>query len=416
MSTIRITPHPLNGRVTPPVSKSDAHRAIICAALANGESRIGPITYSADIKATLRCLESMGALIKADGDHLLIKGGCFNNKAHLDCGESGSTLRFLLPVAAALGISATFSGEGRLPERPIDILLNLLSEHGVTSDKEKLPLTLSGRLSEGEYRLPGDISSQYVTGLLLALPLLYKESRITLTTPLQSSGYVDMTLRTMERFGVKIEETADGYLIDAASGYLAGDYRIEGDWSSAAFPIAAAAIGGEIEICSVSKDSSQGDKLAAEIFAQLGANIEQSQNSLIVKKGELTGISVDASEIPDMVPAIAAAAAFAKGNTLIHSAARLRIKESDRLSAVKNALENVGISIEETHDSLLIHGGKPSGGRIDGCNDHRIVMAFSVLGAYASGEVFITDSEAVAKSYPSFFDDFRKLGGIADVL
>lgn len=416
MSEIRISPHALCGSLTPPVSKSDAHRAIICAALANGTSTVGPITDSADITATVRCLSALGARIERIGDSLRITGGQPVAAAVCDCGESGSTLRFLLPVAAALGVEGHFIGQGRLPARPIDVLLEQLALHGVTADREKLPLTLHGRLRSGTYTLPGDISSQYITGLLLALPLLQQPARIRLTTPLQSSGYVDMTIATLARFGVQIGVCADGYEIPAGCGYTPCDYRIEGDWSSAAFPIAAAAIGGDITLHGLDAASHQGDKAVIDLFQKMGADITHSGNAYRIRHGLLCGISVDASEIPDMVPALAAAAAFAKGETLIHSAGRLRIKESDRLTAVANALRAVGIRVEEGADYLRIHGGTPVGGRIDGVNDHRIVMAFSVLAAYASGETVITDGQAVAKSYPSFFDDFKKLGGICDVL
>lgn len=419
MSSIRITPHPLCGEITPPVSKSDAHRAIICATLAVGESHIGPLTMSDDIKATVSCLKNMGAEIYEEGDILRIRGGVFNKRATFDCGESGSTLRFLLPIVAALGIEAKFTGRGRLPQRPIDTMLELLNEHGVQSDSRTLPLTIHGRLSAGEYRMPGDISSQYVTGLLLALPLLRGTSRIILTSPLQSSGYVDMTIKTMRKFGINIKTTYDGYIVNGLTSggiYIPCDYRIEGDWSSAAFPIAAAAIGGKMTVNGLSFDSIQGDRAAEDIFARFGADIRRDGDKLCVLAGDLHGISVDASEIPDMIPAIAAVAAFAKGDTLIHSAGRLRIKESDRLSAIANALTSAGIAVEEGPDSLLIHGGQPKGCTIGGCNDHRIVMAFSVMAAYSEGETVITDMEAVAKSYPAFFEDFRKSGGIADVL
>lgn len=414
MSRVRITPHALCGTVTPPASKSDAHRAILCAALADGESRVDHITFSEDIRATLRCVEAMGARVSRSGECLRIRGGSFCQEAALDCGESGSTLRFLMPAAAAVGICAHIDGKGRLPARPITVLTELLSRHGVRVEGEQLPLTISGRLSGGVFELPGDISSQYLSGLLFALPLIGEPAEIRLTSPLESAPYVDMTIRTMRRFGVNV--TQSGGVYRTTGRYTPCDYAVEGDWSSAAFPIAAGALGGSVTLCGLNPDSAQGDREIVEIIRRFGAGAEFRADRLEIHPGPLRGIDIDAAQIPDMVPSLAVVAAFAKGDTLIHAAQRLRLKESDRLSAITQALRAVGIAVEEGTDSLFIHGGAPHGGVIDGRNDHRIVMAFSVLAAYASGESTVTDKEAAAKSYPDFFDDFNRMGGIFHVL
>lgn len=414
MSDIKITPHPLAGTVTPPASKSDAHRAIICAALAPGVSRIENITMSDDICATIDCLAAMGASFSREGGALTVSGGKFHSTANLDCGESGSTLRFLLPVAAAAGVSAVFNGKGRLPGRPIDTLLELISGQGCTVTGSRLPVKIQGRLSGGKFMLPGNISSQYITGLLLALPLC-GGGEIVLTSPLESAGYVDMTISTMGRFGVDVEPTSTGYRV-GKNGYKPVDYTVEGDWSSAAFPLAAGVIGGEIKVKGLNPDSLQGDSQIIRILQEFGGNVRFESGAVCACKSRLRGISIDASQIPDMIPALAAVAACAKGDTVIHSAGRLRIKESDRLAAIAEALTAFGISNEEGGDSLIIHGGQAGGCRVDGKNDHRIVMAFAVLATCAKGDTVITGCEAAGKSYPAFFDDFKKMGGICHVL
>lgn len=416
LSCIKITPHPLRGAVRPPASKSDGHRAVICAALAGGESRVSGLTMSEDIEATLRCLSAMGAQIRRTSGGVRIVGGRFSPTAALDCGESGSTLRFLLPVAAAAGIAAELTGRGRLPDRPVEVLTALLRAHGVDCAADALPLHIRGRLTPGRFVLPGNVSSQYITGLLLALPLLGEESEILLTSRLESAGYVDMTLRSMAAFGIEVVRTPDGYRIPGGQRYRPAAYTVEGDWSSAAFPAAAGALGGDLQILGLSSDSLQGDRKIVEILRRFGATVSMEGDCLRVRQSALRPVEVDAAQIPDMIPAVCAIAAAAKGTTRIRSAGRLRLKESDRLSAIARALGGMGVAVEEEADALTIHGGRVHGGRVDGVGDHRIVMAFAVLAAYAEEETVITDCEAVAKSYPAFFDDFQALGGICHVL
>ena len=423
MSRAVITPAPLTGRVTVPASKSDAHRLLVCAALADGVSVIRRMVLSKDIEATIQVLRGLGADIRLEGDTVTVQGASSgeNGTAEADCGESGSTLRFLLPVAAALGRNARFTGSGRLPKRPLDTLLQILLEKGlscVPEGADNLPLRLSGKLPAGLYRLPGDVSSQYITGLLLALPLTGEESIIRLTTPLQSAGYVDMTLKTMAAFGVTVERLPDGYRIPAGSRYRSCDCAVEGDWSAAAFFLTAGAVGRPIAIAGLSFDSAQGDKAAAGLFARFGAKVRWEKGDLLISPGPLRGTRIDVSQIPDMAPALAVCAAFAEGETLLTGCARLRIKESDRLTAIARGLAALGVPAEEGPDSLRIEGqgGPPHGGKIDGVNDHRIVMAFATAAAFASGQSEISDAEAVAKSYPAFFDDYTLLGGNVHVI
>ncbi len=408
---IKIIPSPLVGEVNIPPSKSAAHRALICAALAEGESRVEPFCTSEDIKATAACLKALGMRVEADAKGYTVGRRETTKGETLNFNESGSTARFLLPVAAALGADSTAVGQGRLPERPMEALTTLLRQYGVEVSSDRLPITLKGKMTSGEFALPGNISSQYISGLMLAAPLMEGDTEIIPTTALESVGYIEMTVDAMTRQGVSVEETDRGWRISADQKYKPTDIRIEGDWSQAAFFMAAAAIGGEVRIHGLDFTSKQGDMAALDVFAAFGADINIENGVLVVRKGTLRGIEVNAADIPDMVPAIAATAAFAAGKTVIHSAERLRIKESDRIKTTLSALTAMGIKTKERADGMVIYGGAPSGAVIDGAGDHRIVMAFSVAASYASGESRVTGAEAVNKSYPEFFEDFKRLGG-----
>lgn len=408
---IRITPSSLSGEVMIPPSKSAAHRALICAALAKGESRIKPYCTSDDIKATAECLRALGMKVSEDKEGYTLGRDDTEKACVLNFNESGSTARFLLPIAAALGAEVAAEGRGRLPERPMAVLTGLLREHGVEVSSDNLPINIKGKMTSGEFNVPGNISSQYISGLLLAAPLMTGDTVINLTAPLQSVGYIDMTLDAMAAFGVTAEETSGGWKIPAGQAYKQNDMVIEGDWSQAAFFMSAAAIGGDIRIKGLDFASRQGDMAALDVFAAFGADINIENDVLHIKRGTLRGIEVNAADIPDMVPAIAVTAAFAEGKTVIHSAERLRIKESDRIKTTLAVLSAMGVKTEEQPDGMVIYGGKPKGADIDGAGDHRIVMAASVAAAFAEGESTIKGAEAINKSYPEFFGDFKKLGG-----
>ena len=406
MSDVILSPGVLRGRVLPPPSKSAAHRAAICSALAGGKALFPPgDPLSDDIQATQN---AMKALLKSSG------GGT----VRIDCGESGSTLRFLIPVAAALGLSAEFTGRGRLPQRPIGVYTQCLPLRGVHCETEGgLPLKIEGQLTPGRFVLPGDVSSQFITGLLLALPLLRGESDIVLSSPLESAGYVDMTLETMRAFGVTAEPAPSGWHVPGNQRYRAREYRVERDWSQAAFFLAAGALGGELELEGLNPESSQGDRAAEALFAAFGAKIRWQNAVLRVSPGTLRGIEIDAAQIPDLVPALAATAALCGGTTRIYNAERLRIKESDRLSAMADGLNRLGGRAAETADGLLIEGVPGlRGGKAEGYNDHRIVMALAVAALRADGPVTVTDAQSIRKSYPSFFTHYNQLGGNANVI
>lgn len=420
MSIVKYLPFTPSGAVTAPPSKSDVHRAIICAALSKGVSTISPVALSNDIKATIGCIEALGAKTHIENNVLTVDGTqLFSNKtATLDCGESGSTLRFFIPVAAVGEVNAEFIGSGRLPQRPIGIFTDLLPDFGVNCETEGgLPLKISGKLQSGIFKIPGNVSSQFITGLLFALPLLENDSDIVLTSPIESVGYINMTIYTMSKFGVEIETTDFGWHIKGNQSYKPCSYKTDGDWSQAAFFMVSGAINGSITVNGVNRDSAQGDRKIAELISQFGAEVLQTDTSVTVKSGKMHAITIDASQIPDLVPVLAVCASFAEGTTRIINAQRLRIKESDRLKTTANLINNLGGNVRELSDGLEITGvNQLIGGSADGCNDHRIVMSAAVCAAGLDGEIECSDALSINKSYPEFFNDYNSIGGRANVL
>lgn len=408
---IRITPSKLEGTVNIPASKSYAHRSIICAGLSEGVSVIKNVTFSKDIYATIQAMQAMGAEFSVSGDEITVRGisGNIPDKAVIDCNESGSTLRFIIPVAAALGINAEFVGRGRLPQRPVTTYIRELSEHGITFDyNNTMPFSINGKLTGGRFYIEGDVSSQFVTGLLFALPLLPEDSEIIMTSKLESEPYVTMTVEAMKQFGVCVLKTQDGYSIKGGQKYSPCTYSVEGDYSQAAFFFVANAIGSDIEIKNISEKSCQGDKKILEIISQMWYN---------GKDGKLGCFNADASDIPDLVPILAVLASFGSGTSVITGAKRLRIKESDRLAAISDALNRIGGDVSVTADGLIINPVKSlRGGNVESFGDHRIVMAAAVASVRCLQPLVIRGAEAVEKSYPSFFTDFNNIGGLTDVI
>lgn len=420
MSDVKFSPFVPNGTVNVPPSKSDVHRAIICAAMANGVSRISPVALSNDIKATIGCIKALGADAVLENNVLTVDGtNMYKNKtALLDCGESGSTLRFFIPIAAVGNINATFVGKGKLPQRPIGIFTEALPKAGTVCKTEGgLPLEIKGQLKSGIFEIPGNVSSQFITGLLLALPILEGDSEIVLTSPLESVGYIAMTIRTMKQFGVNIQATEKGWHIKGGQSYKTCDYTTDGDWSQAAFFMVLGAVSGKVTIKGVAKDSTQGDKKCAEILAEFGAKVTQRDNEVTVEKGDLKAITIDASQIPDLVPVLSVCAAFAEGTTKIINAERLRIKECDRLKATAELLNNLGGKVKELSDGLEITGvSSLKGGNVNGYNDHRIVMSAAVCAARSDEDITATFAMSINKSYPDFYIDYNSIGGKANVL
>jgi 3-phosphoshikimate 1-carboxyvinyltransferase len=399
------------GVVTPPPSKSLSHRAVICAALAGGKSAIENLGVSDDIEATLSCVKTLlGAGFNAGG----VFGRVQTDKIGRDevtalrCGESGSTMRFLLPVAALDSRRTVFTGRGRLLARPLEIYAGIFKAAGAEFVQETDKVTVKGPLRNGEYTVPGDVSSQFVSGLLLALPLLDGDSSIRMSRPLESGGYVDMTIDVMRRFGVEIEQKGAFYFIKGNQRYRPARYRVEADYSQAAFFLVSAALGRDVKVSGLDRESIQGDRAILDVIRKAGAEIDWEDGVVSVKANRLRPVTVDAREIPDLVPPIAALCCFCDGTSRVLNAGRLRFKESDRLHALATELGKLGAEIVEEEDGLEITGLESlAGGDADACGDHRIAMAIAAAAIRCCGRVRLSGWRNVAKSYPDFWRDFE---------
>lgn len=407
MYNVKISPSLLKGRVSAPPSKSVAHRLLICAALSDGNSKITDLSSSKDIIATIEALKALGAEIEFDGTTANVKGiKKIPKKAVVDCNESGSTLRFIIPIAAALGVETIFVGKGKLPERPITPYLEELTKNGIAFDyNNTMPFSITGKLKSGNFSISGDISSQFITGLLFALPLLEGDSQIILTSKLESKPYVDITIDCLNKFGVEIIENEKGYYIKGSQKYISNDVRVEGDYSQAAFYYVANALGSDIQIDNLNPDSYQGDKKIIEIINEISYNKKKK------------AFEVDGSDIPDIVPILTVLACFCEGQSRIYNVSRLRIKESDRLESISSCINKIGGNVIATEDSLIINGVESfTGGEVDSFNDHRIAMSMAICATRCKDELIITNANAVEKSYPDFFEEYKKLGGKVNVI
>jgi 3-phosphoshikimate 1-carboxyvinyltransferase len=402
------------GVITPPPSKSLSHRAAICSALAGEGSVIENFGLSEDIEATLSGVRALGlAETRLEGDVLLsgptgAAGLPRDSDRVVDCGESGSTLRFLLPIAALDGRRTIFTGSDRLLQRPLDVYARIFDESGVSFIRERGRTIVHGALRSGSYTLAGDSSSQFVSGLLLALPLLDGDSELRLSTPLESRQYVNLTMDVMRRFGVEIEEGDAFYLARGGQRYRPACYRVEADYSQAAFFLAAAALGLDVKVAGLNPESLQGDRAMLRILRDAGAEIVWEGGVAGVRAGRLSAVTVDAREIPDLVPPAAALCCFCEGTSRIVNAGRLRLKESDRLRALATELRKLGALVEETDDSLSITGAsRLRGGSVDAWGDHRIAMSMAVAAIRCETPVSISGWRSVNKSYPGFWRDFE---------
>lgn len=421
MDKIIIKPKLLKGNIVVPSSKSLGHRGIIAAALSRGISRVDNIQLSKDIEATMELMKELGAVVNIEDQNLYIDGRkmfSYEKKLDLRCRESGSTLRFLIPLALTKDGDYIFHGEGKLISRPLEPYYEIFEEKGIKYSREEdgLPLKVSGKLTSGTYRVRGDISSQFITGLLFSLPILEGNSRIQITTKLESKGYIDLTLDILKDFGIEIENNNyKEFNIRGAQKYNCRNYYVEGDYSQGAFFLVAGALGSSIVCSGLNKDSLQGDKVILDILEAMGCNVEESEEGIKVKPSKTKGIEIDASNCPDLVPILTVLASLSEGETKIVNAKRLRIKECDRLHAITKELNKLGANIIELEDSLIISGvNELKGGEVDSHNDHRIVMALAIAATRARGNVIINNPRAVEKSYPNFFKDYFKLGGECD--
>jgi 3-phosphoshikimate 1-carboxyvinyltransferase len=408
---VTLTPHALSGTVLAPASKSYAHRYLLAAYLAGGSCRVCHVGTSRDVEATLGVLAHLGLRYHPIGDDVLIEGVTRPACALAYCRESGSTLRFMLPVAAALGIHTTFTAEAGLLARPIGDLVDALNAHGAAIDG----LTVCGTLESGDYVISGGVSSQYITGLLFALPLLDGDSRILIEGELVSRSYIDVTLEVLAAAGICVREFEGGFAVPGNQTYrLPPVVNVEGDWSGAAFMLAAGALGDSVTVANLDINSTQGDRAMLDVLRRFGAEVHVTSAGVTVRHAPLIGADVDLADTPDLAQVIAVLAAYAEGETVLHSVDRLRVKESNRLSAIMDMLTRAGVKCRYAADTLIIEGGRPRGADFTGGGDHRTVMSACILAAFAEGRSTVTDAESVDKSYPAFFADFAALGGVID--
>lgn len=417
--TVSITPARLSGWLRVMPSKSMSHRAAICAALA-GKSAVKNVGLSDDVIATCRVLNLLGYSCYLNGTELFAAGRInnFNASASLrlaDCGESGSTLRLLLPLALD-GIPTRFTGRGRLLSRPMKPYLDLFGARGVSVCHTPEYIDVCGQLSAGLYSLPGDVSSQFISGLMFALPRLDGDSIIELTSPLESRSYVELTLRALAAFGVEITSTMchgrECYEIPGRQIFKSARVSVEGDYSHAAFWLVAGAIGGGISLSGLDMDSAQGDAAIIDILRKMNTDIEWHDGELRVYPSRLRGAEINISQTPDIFPILSVAACAAEGETILTGGGRLRVKESDRLSAMAEELSKLGAEVRETRDSLYVRGGgKLRGGAVSAHADHRIAMSMAVAASVCEGKVEIDDADCVKKSAPDFWNEYASAGG-----
>ena len=411
-----------SGTIKAPPSKSYMHRLIVASSLCQEETKIYNYGISEDVMASLRAIKKLGGDFSLDEALTIspIKRGKVR-ATEINCNESGTTFRFLVPLGLALGEECSFCGKGRLPERPLSPLKEELEKNGAVitelSQGKTLPLKCSGSLRGGIFNLPGNISSQFVSGLLFALPILNEDSEIRISLPFESKPYVNMTIKILSKFGIKISEETKGetltYKINGCQAYASPrEIFCEGDWSQGAFFLCGGAISGDIRCENLSLSSLQGDKEIYSLLKKMGAKIESGKGYVKIKKSRLKAIDIDASQIPDLVPILALVLSLSEGEGRIFNAQRLRLKESDRLSSTMIALRSLGADIKETEDGLEIKG-KPclEGGRVSSFNDHRIAMMEAISSLGAKGSVLIEEPMCVRKSYPNFYEDFVSLGG-----
>ena len=395
MTSITIQPKKLKGTIAVPTSKSLAHREIIAASLAPGQSIISNVSMSDDITATIEGMKALGALIKEEDGKLYITGALTNglSNASIDCHESGSTLRFLIPISLIHDNYVHFTGQGKLGSRPLDVYYKIFDSQKIVYlyRENALDLYLMGYLKPGRFEVPGNVSSQFITGLLFALPRLEGDSDIVLTSPLESSGYIDLTLDVLKEYGIQIEQTEEGYHVPGNQVYQAQKSSVEGDFSQAAFYLVADVLGNDITITNLNMQTEEGYKMTAD---------------------KLVATDVDASNCPDIIPVLSLAMALAEGTSHITNAGRLRIKECDRLHAICEELKAMNVDVTEHEDAITIVGRKDlTGVRLSSYNDHRMAMMEAIAATVTKEPVSIDNRECVSKSYPEFFNDYVKLGG-----
>ena len=406
---------PPAGALAAPPSKSMAHRAVLCAALADGVSRIGRLAHSQDIDATLGAAAAFGAQVEAAGDAAVITGArpLRAPAAPVDCCESGSTLRFLIPLAALGGAAVTFTGRGRLMQRPQSVYQALFAARGLRFEQAGGALTAAGPLAAGRFELAGDVSSQFVSGLLFALPLLAGDSVIALRPPVESRSYIEMTRAAQRRFGVVSGWLDENTLaVPGGQRYRPQQMEVEGDWSQAAFPAVLGALAGDVTVTGLAPDTLQGDAVILDILRRCGGAARPAEGGFRFVKSPLRGVEIDLADCPDLGPVLMAMGLLCEGETVIRNAGRLRLKESDRIAAMEQELRKFGGAISSSGGTVTVRRSPlhPPSEPLCGHNDHRVVMSLAVLAAAAGLPARIEGAQAVNKSWPGFFADLRQLG------
>lgn len=409
---VEITPSALNGEFYAPPSKSFAHRYILASFLSGGRTQINKIGDSKDVFATLGAVRSLGAEFERTADGVMIDGKKATSEATVFCNESGTTLRLLMPVLSALGIRTELTGKPSLLSRPNDKLISVLNSHGAKIDGYRL----DGKLKSGKYEIDAGVSSQYISGLLFALPLLNGDSEIVFKGEPVSERYIEITADVLNTFKIKTEKTKNGYFVYGNQKYVSPEkVCVEGDYSSSAFFLTAGAIGGKIVAKNLNPDSKQGDSVILRLLNEAGAKVTRDGDAVTVSAREIKPFFFDGKDAPDIIQIISVLACFSDGKSVIKGVNRLKIKESDRLKGITEMLAKCGIRYECEDDKLTIYGGRPSGAEYGGDNDHRTVMSRTILSTYSVGDSAISGAEAVDKSYPDFFGDYAKIGGKANV-
>lgn len=418
---VKVTPSKVHGNVKIPASKSMAHRALICASLSDGTSLVSNVTNSKDIEATVGCMKALGAIIKQiDGTTYEVTGtNLFKQEGNITCNanESGSTLRFLIPLAACTNSKVKFLGQGRLLQRPMDVYANEFKKQNIEFNQSDKEIIVSGNLQAKDYVVQGDISSQFITGFMFVLPLLNQDSTLTITEPYESKSYVNLTIQMLAKFGIEILETSsNSYLIKGNQHYKAHDVSVEGDFSQLAFFAVLGTLNNTLSCSNMDMSSIQGDKAILNCIPSFTSD----KDAITFTKKQPAPQTIDLSNCPDLGPILCVLASFTNGETNIVNAARLRMKESDRILAMETELKKWGVDITSTFDSIQIHGKEhyKSNNTVEifGHNDHRIVMAMTVFGLCADSECIIDDAQAITKSYPTFFEDIQSLGGKVEIL
>lgn len=407
-----VDPSHINGTLKAPSSKSMSQRAIAAASLADGLSIIHNPSYCDDSLAAMSIAVGLGARVEPSPSELKIQGSAILKENKLNCGESGLAIRMFSPIAALYPVEITMNGANSLKKRPMAMIEEALNQLGAkcTSSGGFLPLTIHGPLTGGSCEIDGSVSSQLLTGLLMALPLTKKDSVIRVKN-LKSKPYIDMTIQLLKSFGIEIEhENYEVFRVRKKQKYTPCNFTVEGDWSGGAFLLVAGAINGNLSVNGLNMDSTQSDREIIKALESAGAKLLFKNNSIEISKSELSAFNFDATESPDLFPPLVSLASFCKGKSVIKGVSRLKHKESDRAATLKQEFGKMNISIEIADDLMYINGGKPAGAHVESHDDHRIAMAVAVAALGGEGRVYIRDSQSVVKSYPEFFSDLRSVG------